>query len=389
MKKTPKQALILSICMILLIVGLYDGRVNASTELSKPTLKITQRTATTVKLSISSVKNADGYQIYRAGSKDGTYQLVKTTKKTSFVDEERSATKKYYYKVRAYKKTKSKRIYSSYSSKKGCTATLKKPANFKVSQSTETKIKISYKSVADATSYKIYRATSKNGTYQLVKTTSKKSYTDSKLTTGKTYYYKVRAYQKKNSIPYYGVFTAKKGITLKKKPIASTPSPAPTKAPTVTPAPTKMPTATKVPTPTKVPVATAVPTKAPTTSNSVVSEMLASINKERNSQGLSSLTTNDNLNAAATKRAKETVSLFSHTRPDGTSGVTVLKEYGISYQAWGENIAYGQRNVTEVMNSWMNSSGHRANILSSKFSKVGIGCYENNGTLYWTQVFMN
>ncbi|MDO5521790.1 MAG: CAP domain-containing protein [bacterium] len=180
-----------------------------------------------------------------------------------------------------------------------------------------------------------------------------------------------------------------------KKPVA-------TKAPVKTekPVQTERPVQTQKPVMTQKPVVTSSPaaTKKPSTDSgndngtsvsSKASQVLAIVNEERAKQGLSALTTTTALNNAATKRAKEIVSNFSHTRPDGTSGVTVLKEYGISYMAWGENIAYGQKSASAVMDSWMNSAGHRANILSSKFGKVGIGCYELNGVLYWTQVFTN
>ncbi|MDO5292153.1 MAG: CAP domain-containing protein [bacterium] len=189
---------------------------------------------------------------------------------------------------------------------------------------------------------------------------------------------------------------------------SKTSAPSQTKNPVVTAAPvetvkpveTKRPVATKKPVATSAPSATKTPvaTKKPSTDSdndsgssisSKASQVLAIVNEERAKQGLSALTTTTALNNAATKRAKEIVSTFSHTRPDGTSGVTVLKEYGISYMAWGENIAYGQKSASAVMDAWMNSDGHRANILSSKFGKVGIGCYEQNGVLYWTQVFTN
>lgn len=57
--------------------------------------------------------------------------------------------------------------------------------------------------------------------------------------------------------------------------------------------------------------------------------------------------------------------------------------------AGGENIAYGQRSPQEVVTAWMNSPGHRANILSNKFNKLGVGVHEVNGTIYWTQLFTN
>lgn len=155
----------------------------------------------------------------------------------------------------------------------------------------------------------------------------------------------------------------------------------PTKA-----APTAAPTAT----PTTAP--TAAPTKAPaktadTSIGNYAGEVLRLVNVERAKAGLPALTTNSTLTAAANKRAQETKQSFSHTRPDGSSCFTVLAEYGISYRTAGENIAYGQRTPQEVVNGWMNSPGHRANILKSSFGKVGIGVYESNGVIYWSQLF--
>jgi uncharacterized protein YkwD len=118
-------------------------------------------------------------------------------------------------------------------------------------------------------------------------------------------------------------------------------------------------------------------------------QVLKLVNQERAKAGLPALTTNKTLQAAANKRAQEIVQSFSHTRPNGSSPFTVLKEYGISYQSAGENIAYGQKTPEAVMNAWMNSSGHRANILKNGFGKVGIGVYKVNGVLYWTQLFTN
>jgi uncharacterized protein YkwD len=114
------------------------------------------------------------------------------------------------------------------------------------------------------------------------------------------------------------------------------------------------------------------------------------VNVERAKEGLSALTTNSTLTSAGNVRAKEIVQSFSHTRPNGTSPFTVFSELGISYQAAGENIAYGQRTPQEVVTGWMNSPGHRANIMNANFGKVGIGVYKaSNGNIYWTQLFTN
>lgn len=112
------------------------------------------------------------------------------------------------------------------------------------------------------------------------------------------------------------------------------------------------------------------------------------VNKERAARGLSSLTIDKTVESAALVRAKETEVLFSHTRPNGSSFVSALKEQGVNYMGAGENIAWGQRSPEQVMQGWMNSDGHRANILNPNFTKIGVGYYQNSqGINYWTQLF--
>lgn len=110
-------------------------------------------------------------------------------------------------------------------------------------------------------------------------------------------------------------------------------------------------------------------------------EVLILVNKERTAAGLSELTMDQELLEAAMQRAAETSISFSHTRPSGLSCFTV------SEKASGENIACGQTSASSVMNSWMNSSGHKANILGSSYQSIGIGCFSQGGTLYWVQIF--
>ncbi len=124
--------------------------------------------------------------------------------------------------------------------------------------------------------------------------------------------------------------------------------------------------------------------------NSYASQVLKLVNQERAKQGLSALTTASSLSSAANVRAKETFSSFSHTRPNGTTFSTVLKEFNVSYRTAGENIAYGQKTPQEVVTGWMNSPGHRANILNGNYGKIGIGVYKaSNGRIYWSQLFTN
>lgn len=112
------------------------------------------------------------------------------------------------------------------------------------------------------------------------------------------------------------------------------------------------------------------------------------VNQERAKAGLKELILDKEIEAAALIRTREIQQSFSHTRPNGTKFSTVLKEQGISYQLAGENIAWGQVSPEAVMEAWMNSEGHRANILNPKFTKIGVGYEQNSaGRNYWTQLF--
>ncbi len=117
-------------------------------------------------------------------------------------------------------------------------------------------------------------------------------------------------------------------------------------------------------------------------------EVIRLVNIERKKQGLSVLTKDSGAASAARVRAKEIVRSFSHTRPDGRSCFTAASETGVKYSSAGENIAYGYTSPAQVVKGWMDSDGHRKNILSSKFTKIGVGCYKSGGTLYWTQLFI-
>lgn len=120
------------------------------------------------------------------------------------------------------------------------------------------------------------------------------------------------------------------------------------------------------------------------------SQVASIVNQERAAAGLGEISMSAELNAAAQIRAEELVSLFSHTRPNGSSCFTVFDELGISVNAAGENIAAGQANPSSVMNSWMNSDGHRGNILNENYGHIGVGCVYIPGSqygYYWVQLF--
>lgn len=122
--------------------------------------------------------------------------------------------------------------------------------------------------------------------------------------------------------------------------------------------------------------------------NSFASQVIDLVNQERAKEGLPALKYNEKVAKAALVRAKETETLFDHTRPNGSSFSTALTESGVVFNGAGENIAYGQKSPEEVMKGWMNSPGHRANIMNKNYTTIGVGYYENaNGVKYWTQLF--
>lgn len=131
------------------------------------------------------------------------------------------------------------------------------------------------------------------------------------------------------------------------------------------------------------------PEAAKTEEQEFADEVIRLINIERKGAGLWELTTTDELTDAAFVRAEELDEKFSHTRPDGRSCFTVFEDFGIKNPT-GENIAAGQVSPEAVVAAWMNSEGHRANILSTRSSKIGVGYHyraKSDYRYYWVQIF--
>lgn len=122
-------------------------------------------------------------------------------------------------------------------------------------------------------------------------------------------------------------------------------------------------------------------------SSSAASEVVRLTNSARSKNGYAALVEDGALSDAAAVRAREIARSFSHTRPSGASFSSALSESGVSYLRAGENIASGQKSASEVVNAWMNSPGHRANILNSSYSRIGSASVNIDGTLYWVQLF--
>ena len=115
------------------------------------------------------------------------------------------------------------------------------------------------------------------------------------------------------------------------------------------------------------------------------------VNQERAKQGLAPLKYNWQLSRVARYKSEDMrdKNYFSHTSPTYGSPFDMMKNFGIKYMAAGENIAMGQPTAASVMTAWMNSPGHRANILSKNYTEIGVGVAKNtSGTIYWTQDFI-
>ena len=124
-----------------------------------------------------------------------------------------------------------------------------------------------------------------------------------------------------------------------------------------------------------------------TSEEAMADRVIELVNQERTSRGLQPLLKHDGLMVAAAARARELSQRYSHTRPDGSECFTILWHLGIDYAYAGENIAMGQRTPEIVMNDWMNSSGHRANILNENYDCIGVGYTMVDGHPYWVQLF--
>lgn len=122
---------------------------------------------------------------------------------------------------------------------------------------------------------------------------------------------------------------------------------------------------------------------------SVEQEVVKLVNAERAKAGLPALKEDWELSRVAKYKSQDMhdKKYFSHTSPTYGSPFTMMKNFGITYKSAGENIAMGQKSAAEVMKAWMNSEGHKANIMSKNFTHIGVG-YVADGN-YWTQMFMS
>ena len=117
-------------------------------------------------------------------------------------------------------------------------------------------------------------------------------------------------------------------------------------------------------------------------------EVIRLVNEQREKYGLKALTANWELSRVARYKSQDMVDnrYFSHTSPTYGTPFQMIRAFGLTYRTAGENIAYGQRTPQAAVSAWMNSSGHRANILNASYTQIGVG-FVSNGH-YWTQMFI-
>lgn len=121
----------------------------------------------------------------------------------------------------------------------------------------------------------------------------------------------------------------------------------------------------------------------------VLTQTLTRVNAEREQQGLQPLVLSAELCVVAYDKSSDMAQngYFDHNSPTYGTPAEMLEAYGVQYRSSGENIAAGQQTVSEVMDAWMNSPGHRANILNASYTDMGIGvAYGGEYGIYWTMV---
>lgn len=128
----------------------------------------------------------------------------------------------------------------------------------------------------------------------------------------------------------------------------------------------------------------------PSTVSEYQREVLRIVNEARVAEGLPAFEGSELLNTAANVRAQEIYASFSHTRPDGSSCFSIAGQMGISAMTMGENIAAGSATPEGVVQQLLNSPPHRANIMSSDFTAMGVGYFETGDSYkyYWVQFFI-
>jgi len=202
-----KKTLSIILCIIMLI-GIMPMNAFAATKPSAPVISLTNVASSgKIKVSWTKVNSASLYEVYRATSKSGTYKKMVTKSTTSYINTSATESKTYYYKVRGVASDGTKGAFSSV---KYRTCDLARP-KVKATTSSKGYPKLTWAKISGAEAYKVYRATSKTGTYKLMKTVKSLSYVNTSAMAGKTYYYMVKAVCSKSAADsaYSAIVTVK------------------------------------------------------------------------------------------------------------------------------------------------------------------------------------
>lgn len=330
-----------------------------------------------ITLTWEAVAGADGYEIFCRAPDESKFLPVGTTEETEFTADGLQNAKKYYFYVRAYNETEAGTEYSPLSDTKHAApvaAPLSVPRKFRATAG-DSCVTLSWGSVLYANSYMIYMHNPDTDEYEVKRTVRGGTKTViSGLENGTEYRFLIRAVGSVNGTNRYSTYS---------DPISATPKQPETTVTTAATTTATAATTTKGHTTTTQTTTTTAPADS---ASEQMAEVLRLVNEIRAENGLGALTTETALTRAANKRAEEIKTSFSHTRPDGSSCFTVLSEYNVDYMGAGENIAMGYTSAEAVVTAWMNSEGHRANILNASFTKLGVG-YDPS-TYSWVQIFI-
>ena len=407
--------------------------VKAATVKTPDTVKLNKISATSynkIKISWKKASNATNYYVYYRKSGTKKWKKIASVKgsvtsytHTASYKYPLTVGQKYDYTVKAYNsKSKKSGKYNA----KGLTVKTVPNAvtNFTPIILSDNTVQLTWTRSMGADKYVVYRKASANTKWQKLATLNGTYYVDKAPVVNQNSYYMVKPYVSKYKT--YGKFDADGvKVYVKHNTPTTTPAPKPTETPeptekpqpTVTPKPTEKPQPTETPatptpeptkkpeqpspsptptekpaTPTPKPTEKPQPTPTPTTKpepnpEQMAQEVIRLTNIERAKVGVAPLQYHAKLQQAAMVRAKEISILFSHGRPDGSVYTTAFSEAGVGCPD-SENMGKGAFTAEQIVRAWMNSPGHKANMLSSTSTHIGVGFYKSStGGYYWIQDF--
>ncbi len=367
---------ILSMFMCVIAVLVFTVGANDLTVISASAANVsvgnvsvkTEYTCTTnaIRINWNKVSGATGYRVYRYNGKNWVnLGTVKNGNTLTFRDGKCNPGTLYQYKVKAYKKVDGTNYWGNASTAKYA-STKSLPLTMKGSTKTKDAVRLNWNKTT-GNGYQVYQLKGSNwvkiATIRDMNTTT---YRVSGLKSNTKYQFRVRAYRTDTKGRANAGIYGTKTVTTDKS-----------AADYGFPTPTHKYDSKLEGTTSKI--------GAPSNKEQIfASEVIRLVNVERAKAGVDPLTESATVNRLAYVRTKETDKYFSHTRPDGRAWYTVFDDYKVSYNwATGENVAIGFSTPKQVVNAWMNSSGHRSNILNASFTQMGVGNY--NGS--WVQLF--